>query len=208
MPREGRKWFLFEGRGQREGGKQERGRERERERGMKRNEGVVPGSTNQRQDAIDRHVARGLVQRIPTGWRVGSFCFCSKTPGGGGNSLKKAWGGEEVVAWWEHRRILHTPLHLLVNRINQRHHGLSPIPPPLPPPLFRIHLPQATLSSGSRRLHRDLCRETCAPDVAWPLAFSHRHPRHPDTDAVDERAGVAGGRGVGRLIADRAREQA
>lgn len=25
-------------------------------------------------------------------------------------------------------RVLHTPLHLLVNRINQRHHGLSPIP--------------------------------------------------------------------------------
>lgn len=24
--------------------------------------------------------------------------------------------------------VLHTPLHLLVNRINQRHHGLSPIP--------------------------------------------------------------------------------
>ena len=39
-----------------------------RGRGTKRREGVVPGSTNQRQDAIDRHVARGLVQRmIPTG---------------------------------------------------------------------------------------------------------------------------------------------
>lgn len=25
-------------------------------------------------------------------------------------------------------RVLHTPLHLLVNRINQRHHGLSPSP--------------------------------------------------------------------------------
>lgn len=37
---------------------------------------------------------------------------------------------------------------------------------------------------------------------------SHRHPLRPDTDAVDERAGVTGGRGVGRLIADRAREQA
>lgn len=37
-----------------------------RGRGTKRCEGVVPGSTNQRQDAIDRHVARGLVQRIPT----------------------------------------------------------------------------------------------------------------------------------------------
>lgn len=32
---------------------------RERETGMKRREGVVPGSTNQGQDAIDRHVARG-----------------------------------------------------------------------------------------------------------------------------------------------------
>lgn len=41
-----------------------------RGRGIKRYEGVVPGSTNQRQDAIDRHVARGLVQRIPAGWRI------------------------------------------------------------------------------------------------------------------------------------------
>lgn len=33
-------------------------------------------------------------------------------------------GGKRVAD----ARVLHTPLHLLVNRINQRHHGLSPIP--------------------------------------------------------------------------------
>lgn len=38
--------------------------------------------------------------------------------GGGG-------GGRKTEA---DTRVLHTPLHLLVNRINQRHHGLSPIP--------------------------------------------------------------------------------
>lgn len=32
-------------------------------------EGVVPGSTNQRQDAIDRHVAPGWCNEFRRGWR-------------------------------------------------------------------------------------------------------------------------------------------
>lgn len=39
----------------------------------------------------------------------------------GGSRPVVAGGGADA-------RVLHTPLHLLVNRINQRHHGLSPIP--------------------------------------------------------------------------------
>lgn len=41
-------------------------------RGMKRHEGVVPGSTNQGQDAIDRHVARGWFNGFQQdrGWQL------------------------------------------------------------------------------------------------------------------------------------------
>lgn len=35
-------------------------------------EGVVPGSTNQRQDAIDRHVAPGWCNEFRRGWKGGS----------------------------------------------------------------------------------------------------------------------------------------
>lgn len=35
-------------------------------------EGVVPGSTNQRQDAIDRHVAPGWCNEFHRGWKGGS----------------------------------------------------------------------------------------------------------------------------------------
>lgn len=35
-------------------------------------EGVVPGSTNQRQDAIDRHVAPGWCNKFRRGWKGGS----------------------------------------------------------------------------------------------------------------------------------------
>jgi hypothetical protein len=34
-------------------------------------EGVVPGSTNQQQDAIDRHVAPGWCNEFRRGWRKG-----------------------------------------------------------------------------------------------------------------------------------------
>lgn len=45
--------------------------------GVKRREGVVPGSTNQGQDAIDRHVARGWFNGFHEGGGC-SFCFCSR----------------------------------------------------------------------------------------------------------------------------------
>lgn len=48
-----------------------------RGRGCKRREGVVPSSTNQRQDAIDRHVARGWFNGFHEGGGC-SFCFCSR----------------------------------------------------------------------------------------------------------------------------------
>lgn len=48
----------------------------------------------------------------------------SSRPGG----RRKSGGGEEGARRVADARVLHTPLHLLVNRINQRHHGLSPIP--------------------------------------------------------------------------------
>lgn len=61
--------------------------------------------------------------------------------------------GGVVVVGARHRRILHTPLHLLVNRINQRHHGLSPHPIfPLPLSLFAIHLPHNLRSLSSLSL--------------------------------------------------------
>ena len=75
-----------------------------RGRGTKRREGVVPGSTNQRQDAIDRHVARGLVQfgddsdREGGGWRPGERELLLLARGGGnGAFFPKKVGEEEVV---------------------------------------------------------------------------------------------------------------
>lgn len=87
-----------------------------RGRGTKRCEGVVPGSTNQRQDAIDRHVARGLVQRIPTreggGW-PGESCFWrvvverslrkkACTRGGGRGRGRSGGGGCEAQTYSAH----------------------------------------------------------------------------------------------------------
>lgn len=41
-------------------------------RDVEASEGVVPGSTNQRQDAIDRHVAPGWCNEFRRGWKGGS----------------------------------------------------------------------------------------------------------------------------------------
>lgn len=49
-------------------------------------------------------------------------------------------------------RVLHTPLHLLVNRINQRHHGLSPIPLRPRAPTFLNPPPCCFLTSAPRFL--------------------------------------------------------
>lgn len=103
------------------------------QRGRGATQGVGPGSTNQRQDAIDRHVApvgpRVVVERV-------------------GGELFQGEGGRVVdVEIVGRRRVLHTPLHLLVNRINQRHHGLSPIPPP-------SGVPSPSLLAGPPRVLR------------------------------------------------------
>lgn len=42
-------------------------------------EGVVPGSTNQRQDAIDRHVAPGWCNEFRRGWKGGSSSASAAT---------------------------------------------------------------------------------------------------------------------------------
>lgn len=121
-------------------------------------EGVVPGSTNQRQDAIDRHVAPGWCNEFHRGWKGGSSSASAAAVATAAAEVVVAMAKEtEMVDREEERqqpprwktegwqraggegkgesegggadaRVLHTPLHLLVNRINQRHHGLSPIP--------------------------------------------------------------------------------
>lgn len=101
----------------------------------------------------------------------------SSRPGG----RRKGGGrGEGVGRRVADARVLHTPLHLLVNRINQRHHGLSPIPlrlrastflnllfplpPPAPslapvlllPPLTSFPSLSSFTTTSARGHHRDL----------------------------------------------------
>lgn len=103
-------------------------------------EGVVPGSTNQRQDAIDRHVAPGWCNEFRFGGR-GRQSSSASALAETAAAVVVAERRQRVAADRERKgssrpgggrrgtaRVLHTPLHLLVNRINQRHHGLSPIP--------------------------------------------------------------------------------
>lgn len=52
-------------------------------RDVEASEGVVPGSTNQRQDAIDRHVAPGWCNEFRRGWKGGQL-FCLRGGGDGG----------------------------------------------------------------------------------------------------------------------------
>lgn len=154
-------------------------------------EGVVPGSTNQRQDAIDRHVAPGWCNEFRRGWKGGRALPLpprrrwrrrrrwgwwwrwrrrrrrwierekgSSHPGGRRKSGRKRERGRGARGVAD-ARVLHTPLHLLVNRINQRHHGLSPIPlrlrapsltfspTPLPPPRLSLSLRSFLASSPS-----------------------------------------------------------
>lgn len=150
-----------------EGGKKPGGEDGAGGREGEASEGVVPGSTNQRQDAIDRHVAPGWCNGFHRGWKGGNSS-CASLYGGGGGEIavvamakktevvadrEKERGKEATHPTWRRQRetgqggrrtgveeanarVLHTPLHLLVNRINQRHHGLSPHSSPP-----RIYLP-------------------------------------------------------------------
>lgn len=66
----------------------------------------------------------------------------------------KEIGVEEVAG---PRRVLHTPLHLLVNRINQRHHGLSLIPPFSLASIYLNLLPSTT--AGSIAIYSATCTD-------------------------------------------------
>lgn len=65
-------------------------------------EGVVPGSTNQRQDAIDRHVAPGWCNKFRSGVE-GRQLFCLRGGGGGGGSEGGGGDGEGDGGWWIER---------------------------------------------------------------------------------------------------------
>lgn len=66
-------------------------------------EGVVPGSTNQRQDAIDRHVAPGWCNKFRSGVE-GRQLFCLRGGGGGGGGSEGGGGdGEGDGGWWIER---------------------------------------------------------------------------------------------------------
>lgn len=152
-------------------------------------EGVVPGSTNQRQDAIDRHVAPGWCNEFRRGWKGGSSSASAATVTATAEVVvamaketemvrqiergkaaaapvedERAAGGRGAGGGRRERggdaRVLHTPLHLLVNRINQRHHGLSPIPLRFRASTFlnllSHFLPPPPVSSFSAWLHLSL----------------------------------------------------
>lgn len=117
----------------------------------------VPASVEQRELAFEKNW-RGMMAPSPStsgaeGPREGGGNGGGGVGGGGGSGGAVAAAmAKKTERWWIERgktaatlvedggagqgengrvadaRVLHTPLHLLVNRINQRHHGLSPIP--------------------------------------------------------------------------------
>lgn len=87
------------------------------------------------------------------------------------NGRRAERGGRKTEA---DTRVLHTPLHLLVNRINQRHHGLSPIP---------LHLRASTFLNLPPFLYPPRPSvHSCSFLASFPTSFTHHHLRRLHCD--------------------------